>query len=49
MYSIYFYHSQPYVNDSRGALRHFEMVKGYLISATRPSKYSTSCPVENTT
>jgi len=31
------------------AVRHFEKVEGYLISATRASKYSTSCPVENTT
>jgi len=45
MNSIYIF----YIRDSRGALRHFEMVKGYLISATRPSKYSTCCPVENTT
>jgi len=36
MNSTYFYHSQ-----------HFEKVKGHLISATRASKYSTSCPVEN--
>ena len=34
------YHSQLF--------RHVENVKGYLISATRPSKYSTSCSVENT-
>jgi len=37
------------IHDSHGALRHFEKIKGYLMSATRPSKYSTSCPVENTT
>jgi len=47
---LYFYFLDHFtIHDSRSALRHFEKVKVYLISATRPSKYSMSCPVEGNT
>jgi len=43
----YFYHSRPWT--VKVALTNFEKVKGYLISATRASKYSTSCLGKNNT